>query len=46
MACDSPFKEKFQRGRHHFEVVAVDPAGNADPTPATADFKVKRKQRR
>jgi hypothetical protein len=36
----------FRRGGHHFEVVAVDPAGNADPCPATADFKLKRKQRR
>jgi hypothetical protein len=27
-------------GRHRFEVFAVDAAGNADPTPAVARFKV------
>lgn len=45
-ACDSPFKQKFKRGRHSFEVQAIDPAGNADPTPATLDFKLKRKHKR
>jgi hypothetical protein len=41
---DSPFQDKFRRGRHRFEVGAVDPAGNADPSPAAADFELKRKQ--
>ena len=45
-ACRSPYKHKFRRGRHHFEVQAIDSAGNADPTPATLDFKLKRKHKR
>jgi hypothetical protein len=43
VACDSPFKEKFTRGKHRFEVEAIDAADNADPTPAVATFKLKRK---
>lgn len=45
-ACRSPFKHRFRRGRHGFEVQAIDSAGNADPTPATLDFKLKRKSKR
>jgi hypothetical protein len=31
-----------KRGRHHFSVFATDAAGNADPTPATASFRIRR----
>lgn len=40
-ACRSPRKLKnLKPGRHIFKVVAVDAAGNADPTPATATFSI------
>jgi hypothetical protein len=42
-ACRSPYKSRFPRGKHNFEVVAIDAAGNADPTPAMVEFRVKRK---
>ncbi|MGH2960905.1 MAG: hypothetical protein ACRDL3_01725 [Solirubrobacterales bacterium] len=45
-ACRSPYRHRFRRGRHDFEVQAIDSAGNADPTPATLDFKLKRKHKR
>jgi hypothetical protein len=45
VACRSPYKKRFERGRHSFEVRAVDAADNADPTPATANFKLKRKKK-
>jgi hypothetical protein len=49
-ACDSPhvFKVKAKRRKakkHEFAVRATDAAGNVDPTPATDEFKVKRKSR-
>ena len=49
-ACDSPhvFKVKAKRKKakkHEFAVRATDTAGNGDPTPATDEFKVKRKSR-
>ena len=45
--CTSPLTlRKLRKGTHLFEVVAVDAAGNADATPATDTFKVKRKRRR
>lgn len=42
--CDSDRHEvlRLKRGKHAFEVVATDPAGNRDPTPARFAFKVKR----
>jgi hypothetical protein len=46
VACRSPDKERFERGRHSFAVQAIDSAGNADPTPAAVEFKVKRKKKR
>jgi hypothetical protein len=45
VGCDSPFKHRFRRGKHRFEVQAIDQADNADPTPAFAKFKLKRKKR-
>jgi len=39
--CDSPQKYKhLDDGKHKFQVRAVDPAGNVDPTPAADKFKV------
>jgi predicted outer membrane repeat protein len=43
--CTSPRKEKVKKGKHEFEVRAVDAAGNVDPTPATDDWKVKKKKK-
>jgi hypothetical protein len=39
-ACDSPEKLKVDDGKHKFQVVAIDVAGNRDPTPAKDKFKV------
>lgn len=44
VACKSPYRRRIKRGRHSFEVQAIDPAGNADPTPAAAGFRLKRKR--
>jgi hypothetical protein len=42
--CASPLKLKhLKRGKHQFDVAAVDAAGNADLTPASANFKVSKK---
>jgi hypothetical protein len=46
VACTSPFSVKVKRGKHTFQVQATDAAGNVDGTPATDDWKVKRKRRR
>ena len=43
--CTSPFAVKVKKGRHRFEVRAVDAAGNVDPTPASDTWKVKKKRR-
>ena len=43
-ACTSPETEKVGKGRHEFDVVAVDPAGNQDATPADDFWKVKKKK--
>ena len=45
-ACTAPFKDRVKKGRHHFEVRAIDAAGNVDPTPATFDWKVKKKKKK
>jgi hypothetical protein len=44
VACKSPYRKRMKRGRHSFEVQAIDPAGNADPTPALAGFRLKRRR--
>jgi CSLREA domain-containing protein len=44
--CSSPFSYKAKRGKHTFAVRAVDEVGNADATPATHSFKVKRKRKK
>lgn len=44
--CRSPFSvEHLELGEHKFRVVATDAAGNADPSPATYSWKVKKKHR-
>lgn len=43
--CTSPARFKVRPGNHHFEVYAVDLAGNPDPLTAMYDFKVKKKRR-
>jgi subtilisin-like proprotein convertase family protein len=45
-ACASPATGKAKNGSHTFSVVATDTAGNPDPTPASATWKVKRKKRK
>jgi hypothetical protein len=44
--CASPHKVRLRKGKHTLAVQAIDGAGNADASPATAKVKVKRKQRR
>jgi hypothetical protein len=44
--CISPFTVKVKRGRHAFQVQATDQAGNTDPSPATDNWKVKKKRKR
>jgi hypothetical protein len=40
-ACDSQVESRdLADGDHSFSAVAVDPAGNVDPTPAVANFQV------
>lgn len=43
--CTSPLKFKVSKGKHVFEVHAIDPAGRVDPTPASFDWRVKRRER-
>jgi hypothetical protein len=44
--CVSPFTVKVKPGKHTFTVQAIDPAGNADATPASDDWKRKKKKRK
>jgi WD40-like Beta Propeller Repeat len=44
-ACTSPLTVKVKKGKHTFSVTAIDAAGNADPAPATDDWKVKKRKR-
>ena len=39
-SCASPFVVTLSVGRHSFTVAAIDVAGNADPTPASAQFEI------
>jgi hypothetical protein len=45
-ACTSPFKVKVPKGKHNFQVRAVDEHGNADATPASDDWKRKKKRKK
>jgi DNA-binding beta-propeller fold protein YncE len=42
--CTSPYTAKVKKGKHTFQVRAVDPAGNPDATPASDAWKVKKKK--
>jgi subtilisin family serine protease len=44
--CASPYTKKVGRGKYFFDVRAIDRSGNADATPATHKWKVKRKKKR
>ena len=45
--CTSPHTtKKLKPGKHSFEVVATDAAGNTDPSPAKASFKAKKKKKK
>jgi secreted trypsin-like serine protease len=44
--CASPFKAKVRRGKHTFTVTSMNFIGDYDSTPATDEFKVKRKKKR
>jgi hypothetical protein len=44
--CTSPTTYKAKKGKHTFDVRAKDAAGNVDPTPAHAEFKVKKKKKK
>jgi hypothetical protein len=43
--CSSPQDYKVKKGKHTFQVRATDPAGNTDPTPAGASWKVKKRKK-
>ena len=44
--CGSPRDVKVKKGKHTFSVRARDTAGNADPTPASQDWTVKKKKKK
>jgi len=45
--CTSPLKlKRLKKGKHKLSVVATDAAGNADATPATHKWKVKKKRKK
>jgi hypothetical protein len=43
--CTSPYTVRVKKGKHTFQVQALDQAGNVSP-PATDDWKVKKKKRK
>jgi hypothetical protein len=45
-SCTSPHRVKVKKGKHTFEVRAIDTAGNRDASVATYSWKVKRKKKR
>jgi hypothetical protein len=44
--CSSPHKVKVKKGKHTFQVRAIDAEGAVDPTPAARVWKVKKKRKR
>lgn len=42
--CVSPLTFRVNRGRHTFQVTAMDSAGNVDQTPASASWRVKKRR--
>ena len=45
-ACTSPLLRTLGKGKHVFQVRATDAAGNVDASPASDDWKVKKKKKR
>lgn len=45
-SCTSPLTQKAKKGKHSFRVRAEDAAGNVDPTPASFDWKVRKKKKK
>jgi len=45
-SCTSPDTLKVKKGKHSFAVRAKDAVGNVDPTPATFNWKVKKKKKK
>ena len=45
-SCASPYAVRVKKGRHTFSVRATDGAGNADGSPATDDWRVKKKKKK
>jgi hypothetical protein len=45
-ACSSPETLKVKKGKHNFAVRATDVAGNVDGSPATDNWKVKKKRKK
>jgi large repetitive protein len=43
--CTSPYTVKVKKGKHTFQVRALDQAGNVGP-PASDDWKIKKKKKR
>jgi len=43
-SCSSPVTEKVKKGRHTFDVRGIDALGNVEVSPATHEWKVKRKR--
>jgi hypothetical protein len=46
VACTSPYTVKVKKGKHTFQVQAIDQAGNVDGSPATDTWKRKKKRKR
>ena len=44
--CNSPLAVAVKKGKHTFSVRALDDSGNVDASPATDDWKVKKKKRK
>jgi Cadherin-like domain len=44
--CSSPHHVKVKKGKHQFQVRARDAAGNVDGSPASDDWKVKKKKKK
>ena len=44
--CSSPHKVRVKKGRHTFQVQAIDTASNMDETPASDSWKRKKKQKK
>jgi hypothetical protein len=43
--CTSPYSVKVKKGKHTFQVRAIDQTGSVDGSPATDDWKVKKKKK-